>query len=68
MSEKTIYGLDLHEEIKVGDNLWVRRVPGGWLYSDTGMSDAGQCIFVPLNNEYQPLFCESGCEIGRAHV
>ena len=53
MIKKSIYSLSLHEEMKVADNLWCRRVPGGWIYTDTGTTDEGHIIFVPFDNEYQ---------------
>ena len=53
MDNENIYQLELHAEIKVADNLWCRRVPSGWIYSDAAMSDEGHCVFVPFNNEFQ---------------
>lgn len=44
---KTIYDLELHEHIYVGDNT-VIRVAGGWIYIFKSSS-----VFVPFDNEFQ---------------
>ena len=49
---KSIYDLDLHEEIKVEDNLWAIRVPGGWIYSNGLFDNKVHCVFVPYDNEF----------------
>lgn len=34
MTEKSIYDLGLHETLEIDKNTQVRRVPGGWIYSN----------------------------------
>lgn len=50
MEKRNIYDLKLHEELFIEDNnesgVWVRRVPGGWLYN---YEDP---VFVPFNDEF----------------
>lgn len=46
--EKTIYELDLHEEVFVGNGIRATRVPGGWIYKKSGQS-----TFVPFCDERQ---------------
>ena len=64
--EKTIYNLELHEDIYInGQDCYVARVAGGWLYKYyTEVYDAGttsyknvidQIVFVPYNNEFQKV-------------
>jgi len=55
---KTIYDLALHEHFFIGppkDYIWVRRVPGGWLYIDD-WNDKGlpTVVFVPYSDEFKP--------------
>ena len=38
--DKTIYDLSMHELLKIKEDLWVTRVPGGWLY-ETGRHEGG---------------------------
>lgn len=63
---KTIYDLELHEEMSLSNTLVVMRVPGGWVYS-YGYVDSladnqgvgklvvktGACIFVPYCDEFK---------------
>ena len=52
MENKTaIYALGLFEFVKIR-NVFVRRVPGGWIMSETG-DGIESTVFVPFNNEYQ---------------
>jgi hypothetical protein len=44
MTEKTIYELKLHEIIEAVEGLWVRRVPGGWIYTEP---EPDSSVFVP---------------------
>lgn len=46
MSDKTIYDLKLHEELKIKDDLFVVRVPGGWLYQAYTENEINS-VFVP---------------------
>lgn len=46
--EKTIYELDLHEELHK-DRFTITRVSGGWLYE----SLVGLVAFVPFSTEFQ---------------
>ena len=56
MSTRSIYKIELHEEMEVGANLYVTRVPGGWIYKHTSVSinDAWNLstVFVPFNKEF----------------
>jgi len=45
---KTIYELELHEEILPNNNLMIKRVAGGWIY----FHEVGS-VFVPFSPEYQ---------------
>ena len=56
MGDKTIYTLGLHEGTNVGD-IWVMRVPGGWIYDCWDMHHDMPKLgtFVPYNNEFQKL-------------
>ena len=51
-----IYALDLHVQIEVVDALHVRRVPGGWIYTEydkDGEDTYISSVFVPFNNEFK---------------
>ena len=55
---KDIYKLKLHEEVQIGAD-FIRRVPGGWIYTEyteslvgTGYTCVSKC-FVPFDNEFQ---------------
>lgn len=56
---KTIYDLELHEEMvfepKYGvwenERIWVLRVAGGWLYTPIRR----QSVFVPFDNEFMKI-------------
>lgn len=60
---RSIYDLELHEEIPVAFDgkerpvCWCRRVPGGWVYTDVLSLAEGDgsfsTVFVPWHNEYQ---------------
>jgi hypothetical protein len=66
MSEqtKTIYNLELHEELELNQLLKVIRVPGGWIYKNFEMvlipgklsvrKTLIDSCFVPLTNEGKP--------------
>lgn len=53
-----IYELELNEEIKICDNCYVRRVPGGWIYtaivrcSESGSVRRISSTFVPWNGAF----------------
>lgn len=53
--ENDIYKLKLHECIKITTNnlglynIYITRVPGGWIYKYDG-KDVG--VFIPFNNEF----------------
>jgi len=59
MKVKSIYDLGLHESVKVCDNVWVRRVAGGWLYRSYVFTNIAHKIeqadttFVPYHNEFE---------------
>lgn len=50
--EKDIYKMKLHEQIKTSNNLFITRVPGGWLYASPCGEDVYQESFVPFHNEF----------------
>ena len=60
---KTIYDLELHEEINITDTLIVQRVPGGWNYKyyrykfdrnhESWEEELSQIVFVRYHNEFQ---------------
>ena len=45
---KDLYDMKLFEVCLLGNNSLMRRVPGGWVYSDTD-----GCCFVPYNGEFK---------------
>jgi hypothetical protein len=51
---KNIYEMGLHEfiQIKGVDNMFVLRVPGGWIYYKAS-SIGYATTFVPFDNEFQ---------------
>lgn len=53
----TIYDMELHDEMRVTDNIHATRVPGGWIYTTSRQSGIGKVAinvcFVPFNNEFQ---------------
>lgn len=50
---QALWNMQLHESIKVANNVFVLRVPGGWIYElydqDVNKTNA---VFVPFNNEF----------------
>ena len=46
---KEIYSMKLHEELKVFNTLYILRVHGGWIYTNT--SDNPFAVFVPYDNK-----------------
>ena len=52
--EKTIYDLELHEDILIHNLLNVVRVPGGWMYENI-RDERLSSVFVPFNNEFQKI-------------
>jgi hypothetical protein len=55
MNNNNIYDMKLHEVMSVGNfyltNIYITRVPGGWIYSDT-YNEKPTSVFVPFNNEF----------------
>jgi len=49
--EKELYALGLFKEIKIGVGEYMRRVPGGWLYTNYH-DGTSACCFIPFNNEF----------------
>ena len=49
---KTIYDLELHEDLLIHGLLNVVRVPGGWIYESLSDGDVS-AVFVPFNNEFE---------------
>ena len=49
MNKTNIYKMSLHE-IRILEDFYVMRVPGGWIYSSTKGGIFG--VFVPWNEEY----------------
>ncbi len=58
-SGKTIYDLELHEEIEINDRLNVFRVNGGWIYKSYSIVNGGitfrSSVFVPYSDEFKPF-------------
>ncbi len=48
-----IYNMELHDEISLTSNLWVIRVPRGWIYSLMDDNENTVNTFVPYDNEFQ---------------
>jgi hypothetical protein len=55
MEGKTIYNLELHEDLTLdNERTVVKRVAGGWLYSQQiPECNLYEVVFVPYNNEFQ---------------
>jgi hypothetical protein len=55
MEGKTIYNLELHEDLILdNERTVVKRVAGGWLYSQQIREcNLYEVVFVPYNNEFQ---------------
>lgn len=52
--EKTIYDLELHEKLQIGNTgTVVTRVPGGWIYTTHISCVLVNTIFVPYNIEFK---------------
>jgi len=49
---ETIYDLELHEEIAIGEFAFCMRVPGGWIYTTLTQPGSVASVFVPFNNEF----------------
>lgn len=45
--KKSLWDLELHEQISPMDGLYVMRVPGGWLYQFDRGDSIYTCTFVP---------------------
>lgn len=56
MAEKTIWDLELHEQLnpRCDGTLKVTRVPGGWIYTVNG-SLGPNSVFVPYSEEDKPV-------------
>jgi len=52
--EKDMYTLKLNEKMDIGNSTYVRRVPGGWIYTKTFFSESVHQIFVPYSDK--PIF------------
>jgi len=63
--KKTIYDLELHDTLIIlseindtdghvnsSDQLYVTRVPGGWIYRKSANSE--DSVFVPFDKEFKP--------------
>jgi hypothetical protein len=51
--EKTIHDLKLHEQLKIKEDMYVMRVPGGWIYECENEITA---VFVPWSSEFSNKF------------
>lgn len=56
ITNKSIYDLKLHEELKLSNDMYVLRVPGGWIYDfwDVTKDQAKIGVFVPFSMEIIP--------------
>jgi len=48
-TEKSIYDLDILEYVIIEDSLLIRRVPGGWVFTEIG-GEIISSVFVPYIN------------------
>lgn len=49
------YTLKLGESFEnYGGSVYIRRVPGGWIYAERGSTWVNVATFIPFNNEFQP--------------
>lgn len=53
MIDNNIYDLELNKGISIGDNLFILRVPSGWIYEIKGEDNNLHYIFVPFDNKFQ---------------
>jgi len=55
-NEKTIWDLKLHEEtnIDTDEEVYIRRVPGGWIYMVVWGTTGVSGVFVPLSEDLKP--------------
>jgi len=49
--EKTIYELDLHEKIRIGNGCFVTRVSSGWIYELRTLDQRSHIVFVPFTDK-----------------
>lgn len=47
-----MHEMKLHETEEVSEYVQIIRVPGGWIYN----FKRGSEVFVPLDNEFMPMF------------
>jgi hypothetical protein len=53
MNKKSIYDLKLHETEEVKIDIWITRVPGGWLYEYlSSKGDTTFLVFIPYSKEF----------------
>jgi len=57
MKNPKIYEMQLHDETYLGDDLFVTRVPGGWVYTQVVTEGSGDqnvrfAVFVPFSKEF----------------
>ena len=49
-----IYGMNLHEVIIIDEDIYVTRVPGGWIYEfRKPQVNILEVVFVPYTNEFR---------------
>jgi len=60
--EKSIYDLELHGYMNIGNSVTVTRVPGGWIYYDY-TTNSRTSTFVPMNREFHPKQIEMAKDI-----
>lgn len=58
MYNNAIWDLNLHRECKIGEDSYVMRVPGGWIYSFACLDDNEERVgmtatFVPYSEEFK---------------
>lgn len=54
---KTVWDLELHEGLKVAEDMYATRVPGGWKYESIGDGIVTASVFVP----YEAQKFDTGC-------
>lgn len=64
-SKNDWYSLKLDEEIMLTPEEnshmreYIKRVPGGWVYTITGMNGSLNIVFIPFDNEFMEPYKET---------
>ncbi len=59
MEDEELYSMKLHDEKELWSNLYVMRVPGGWIYRQDTEQAGGHWMtsatFVPFSDEFNAM-------------